>query len=219
MPDVYKKLLLVDDEPTVRAAMSAELLEAGYALRFAEDGFSALHGIRQEMPDILLTDLNMPGMSGFELLSVVRRRFPVIHTVAMSGALDGNKTPAGITADAFYEKGSGISALLHILRTLSSVKRHTFDASSAQEPLWIHRSENSPPPEPLVTIACPECLRTFIRTLDGPANRTQRTTCLYCHIPIHFLLSQSVSNSSASVLHGNSAGMEPTPTVATFYYY
>ena len=52
----------------------------------AEDGFSALAEIRKEVPDILLSDLNMPRMSGFELLSVVRRRFPSIRTIAMSGA-------------------------------------------------------------------------------------------------------------------------------------
>ncbi|WP_420239204.1 response regulator [Telmatobacter bradus] len=219
MPDVCKKLLIVDDEPAVRVALSADLVEAGYTIQFAEDGFSALHEIRQEIPDILLADLNMPGMSGFELLSVVRRRFPAIHTVAMSGALDGSITPAGVTADAFYAKGSGISALLHILLTLPSIKQRASDASSAKEPLWIHRNENSSPPEALVTIACPECLRTFVWTLDEPSSRTQRTTCKYCHIPIHFFLSPSVSHSSASVLHGNSAATEPAPVAATLYYY
>ena len=56
--------------------MSHVLTEIGYRVRSAEDGFSALREMRHEVPDILLSDLNMPGMSGFELLSVVRRRFP-----------------------------------------------------------------------------------------------------------------------------------------------
>ena len=55
-------------------------------MRSAEDGFSALEEIRRLTPDVLLSDLNMPHMSGFELLSVVRRRFPAIYAIAMSGA-------------------------------------------------------------------------------------------------------------------------------------
>jgi CheY-like chemotaxis protein len=50
--------------------------ELEHSVRSAEDGFSALVEIRQEIPDIVLSDLNMPGMSGVEFLSVVRRRFP-----------------------------------------------------------------------------------------------------------------------------------------------
>jgi len=73
--------------------MSLVLGEMGYCVRSADNGFSALREIRQEMPDILLTDLNMPGMSGFELLSVVHRRFPAVHKIAMSGAFFGSEVP------------------------------------------------------------------------------------------------------------------------------
>lgn len=48
--------------------------------------------------------LNMPRMSGFEFLSVVRRCVPEILTVAMSGACQGREFPAGVIADAFYPK-------------------------------------------------------------------------------------------------------------------
>ncbi len=67
------------------------------------------------MPDIMLSDLNMPCMSGFELLSVVRHRLPSIRVIAMSGAFSGNEVPSGVAADAFYQKGSGIRALLKII--------------------------------------------------------------------------------------------------------
>jgi CheY-like chemotaxis protein len=69
-----QKLLLVDDEPSIRRVLSAVLTEMGHEVRSAEDGFAALKEMHGWMPDILLSDLNMPGMSGFELLSVVRRR-------------------------------------------------------------------------------------------------------------------------------------------------
>ena len=53
---------------TSRGVLSHVLSEMGYRVRTAEDGFSALAELRKEIPDILLSDLNMPGMSGFELL-------------------------------------------------------------------------------------------------------------------------------------------------------
>ena len=72
MPDEKVRLLIVDDEPAIRMSMSHVLAEIGYRVRSAEDGFSALRELKKEIPDILVSDLNMPGMSGFELLSVVR---------------------------------------------------------------------------------------------------------------------------------------------------
>ena len=54
----------------------------GFSVRVAEDGFVALKILREVLPDLILTDLRMPGMSGFELLSIVRRRFPHIPTIA-----------------------------------------------------------------------------------------------------------------------------------------
>jgi CheY-like chemotaxis protein len=50
----------------------------------------------QENPEIPLSDLNMPEMSGFELLSIVRRQFPTISLVGMSGAFSGTQIPCGV---------------------------------------------------------------------------------------------------------------------------
>lgn len=118
MRDSKPKLLIVDDDQSVRTSLSLLLAEIGYSVRMAEDGLSALAQVRLELPDILLSDLNMPGMSGFELLSVVRSRFPAIVKIAMSGAFQSNEVPSGIAADAFYQKGSNISSLLTILNSL-----------------------------------------------------------------------------------------------------
>jgi CheY-like chemotaxis protein len=123
MPETKSKLLIVDDEPSIRSSMSAVLAEIGYGVRCAEDGFSALGELRKEIPDILLSDLHMPGMTGFELLSVVRRRFPAIRTVAMSGMFCGEEAPSGVAADAFYQKGSSMGSLLRILEALPKTER------------------------------------------------------------------------------------------------
>ena len=115
MPETRASLLIVDDERSIRMLLSGILTEIGYRVRTAEDGFAALVEIAKEPPDILLSDLNMPGMSGFELLAVVRRQFPAIQTIAMSGGFSGNEVPSGVAADAFYEKGSSVPALLRLI--------------------------------------------------------------------------------------------------------
>jgi CheY-like chemotaxis protein len=123
MPYAQAKLLIVDDDPSLRMSLSHIFTELGYSVRIAEDGFSALFEIRQEIPDIILSDLNMPGMSGFEFLSVVRRRFPGIHLIAMSGAFSGDGVQPGVAADAFYEKATSLGSLLQIVEAVTHPER------------------------------------------------------------------------------------------------
>src|SRR5437588_1531025 len=112
----------------------------GYDVVAAEDGFQALVQIRNTSPDVILSDLNMPRMSGFELLSVVRRRFPHILTIAMSGAYRDDELPPGVVADGFYSKGKHPETLFRSLKHLLSEaalrsSRHHRELS----PAWIPR--------------------------------------------------------------------------------
>jgi len=66
MQETRARLLIVDDEAPIRMALSAILDEFGYSVRTADDGFSALAEMRREIPDVIVADLNMPRMSGFE---------------------------------------------------------------------------------------------------------------------------------------------------------
>jgi len=93
MPITKAKLLITDNDPAIREILSVLLAEVGYQVRAAEDGFTALAEIRMDAPDILLSDLNMPGMSGFELLCLVRNQFPGIKTIAMSGMFSSDQVP------------------------------------------------------------------------------------------------------------------------------
>ena len=76
----------------------------GYEVLGAEDGFEGLTALKQSLPDIIISDLKMPNMNGFEFLSVVRRRFPMIPVIAISGE-SGLSVPESVLADAFFSKG------------------------------------------------------------------------------------------------------------------
>src|SRR4029079_16016900 len=99
-------VLFVDDNAAMREVMALILNEEGFAAITAEDGIEALAELRRSTPDLIISDLHMPRMSGVEFLSVVRRRFPAIPVIAISGAYNlGESSAAGVMADAFYPKG------------------------------------------------------------------------------------------------------------------
>src|ERR1039458_8194348 len=117
------RILVVDDEPSVRESLAGFLKTAKYDVSTAENGFDALLQLRRApSPDVIISDLNMPQMSGFEFLSVVRRRFPDIPVVAVSGAYEsGECVPSGVIADAFYAKGQHHPE--ELLRTVAELIR------------------------------------------------------------------------------------------------
>jgi len=80
-----RTVLLVDDDPMVRAAMTAMLSQPGTTVVQAEDGASGIAAARKIQPDIVLLDLNMPGMPGIEVLPVLVGEFPSMPVVVVSG--------------------------------------------------------------------------------------------------------------------------------------
>lgn len=172
------KLLIVEDDPFIRSSLDQVFTAIGYRVKTAEDGLSALAAIREQVPDILLSDLNMPGMSGFELLSVVGRRFPDVRAIAMSGTFTGNSVPPGVSADAFYQKGSGMTALLRAVEA-PRVRKYA-SGDRRPEPIWIQKSGQNALTEESVTMACPECFRTFPQAIGGTPSMILDTSCIYC---------------------------------------
>jgi CheY-like chemotaxis protein len=115
-------ILIVEDNDQIRALLCEILELSGYTVRLARDGVTALEDLNVEIPDVVLSDLYMPRMSGFELLSIVRRQFPMMRVIAMSSAFSGNGVPTGVTADAFYPKSSKIDDLLEIVEAMAYPK-------------------------------------------------------------------------------------------------
>ena len=201
MPAEPKSLLLVEDDVQLRLLLSVVLTHSGYRVRVAEDGFSALAAIRGEVPDMVLADLYMSGMSGFELLSVIRRRFPAIAVVAMSSAFSGEEVPPGVAADAFYQKATSVFSLLRIMEETSRREvPHRDEGHGEAAPIWIASHPQGEPAHKSVVVTCPECLRTSAHAPGLSFVAVRTTQCVYCRTPIHYAVVQTVDASPAKPL-------------------
>ena len=194
MPSPAKcQILVVDDDLSIRESVAMSLMAAGYDVVTAEDGFRALSQISKKLPDVVLSDLNMPGMSGFELLSVIRHRFPQITTVAMSGASAGNELPFGVIADGFFAKGSEPKNLLAaIQQLLLTAPARSTDHYRKSAPTWIPRNGNGSKEMPYVILTCAECLRAFsLNLLEGTTAEVLEIPCRSCHTMNRYIIQSS----------------------------
>jgi len=196
MPQSKTRILVVEDDATVRQTISKLLCDEGYDVSIAVDGFDALLQLQQKIPDLILSDLNMPQMSGFELLSVVRRRFPEVLVVASSGAYDSSAVPNGVIADAFYAKGQESALrLLEIVATL--IRTGPLNHKSENAPVWIPRNGTDHNGKPFVVLTCTQCLRSFPFALDHePTGEVLKTPCIYCPHEVTYIIDFSRSVNS-----------------------
>ena len=192
MPDLKSKMLIVEDEPTIRTLLTQIFTGLGHPVRAAEDGFAALEEMRKETPDILLSDLNMPRMSGFELLSVVRRKLPEIYVIASSGAFSGGSVPNGIAADAFHEKATGLAGLFEIVRSAFLVES-VRAGSAASTPIWISPSRDDTAFDGHVLVSCPECFRSFSLAIGAADFVIHEAACVYCKTMIYYATVQPMN--------------------------
>jgi two-component system NtrC family response regulator len=81
-------LLIVDDDPRIRESLSEALLNEGWQVHLAESGEQALAVLSDADPSVVLSDIRMPGMSGLDLLSLLRERAPEVEVVLMTAYED-----------------------------------------------------------------------------------------------------------------------------------
>jgi CheY-like chemotaxis protein len=214
MPSSQHEILVVDDDAAVRNSLSLVLKSGGYDVTTAINGFDALLQLKRRLPTIVLSDLNMPQMSGFELLSVVRRRFPQISVIAMSGAYhSGDAVPGGVIADAFYGKAQSTpDALLHTVANLIQTSAaHATDHARESAPVWIPRNGKDSHGIPYVVLTCTDCLRSFPLSVDTEdLQKIQETPCLFCPNTVRYVIDFSLSIASPE------ANVEVPTTVAAF---
>lgn len=172
------RILFVDDDLSL-AGLYADLLRGrGYIVHVAEGGFKALACLRQGLPDLVISDLCMPGMSGMELLAIIRQRFPQLPLMAVS-ASDILSSDA-LTADATISRGeAAVQVLLDTVARLLRRRNMALIAMPGRLP-WV-----APPEDQHERwLTCAECLRVFQPSPEALAKAdlagVHICTCVYC---------------------------------------
>ncbi len=125
MSEEKGRILIADDEETARNSLGQILTDDGYQVTLAADGKEALRLVAQEAPDILLTDLRMPGMDGQEVLSRVRQGYPDVAVVVMTahGTIRSAVRSLRDGAEDYLTKPIEVEELEHLLERLLKRRR------------------------------------------------------------------------------------------------
>ena len=137
---VNAKILIVDDESSARGALEVLLRREGFEVREVHDGRSALEECATFRPDLILLDIVMPGMDGFEVCRRIKntpetRLTPVVLITGLSDTEDRiNGINAG--ADDFLSKPIDFSELHARIRSLLKLKQYTDELENAETVLF-----------------------------------------------------------------------------------
>lgn len=190
MPRTFEyRMLIVDDDAAFCEVADHLFSRLGYTVRCAEDGFEALAMMKEALPDIIICDLNMPRMSGFELLAIVRRRFPHVPVVALSGEYVGLDWPTGVIADVYIQKGGDHSPEMLVGKIRELLEKSPLRGSVVKvpsAPVWVPLDR-----KPYFVLTCTNCLRSF--SMPTPASngnpRIERhTKCEFCDSEVSYVL-------------------------------
>jgi DNA-binding NarL/FixJ family response regulator len=120
MAETQKKILCIEDDRETAALIAEELVDRGYAVTLAYDGREGLAAILKIMPDLVLSDISMPAMSGFELLEQLVRlapRFSKMPFVFLTALTDRDNELKGrqLGADDYVTKPIDFDVLATII--------------------------------------------------------------------------------------------------------
>ncbi len=118
------RVLVVDDEPSIRQMVATLLKLEGYQVETAADGRLALQSVLAQAPDLVVSDVRMPQMNGYELLTAIRANpdLKKVRFVILAGLSDDDEATlqARSQADAFIGKPFSRESLLDTLRSVLS---------------------------------------------------------------------------------------------------
>jgi DNA-binding response OmpR family regulator len=120
------KVLMADDEPDVLDIMAKKVFVQGYTVIKARDGEEAWKKIQNESPDIIVLDLNMPKMTGFEVLQKLREMPPEekwqpVIIVSSRNELDDVKKGLSLEAEHYLVKPCSIEEVIKAIRLVASL--------------------------------------------------------------------------------------------------
>ena len=110
-----KKILIIDDESEICKMVTEFLFDAGYAASYALNGPEGLAKIKEDPPSLVILDIGMPGMDGFEVMRLIHQQFPALPVVVLTGQSDTEtvKKMVELGASEFLAKPIHLETLLN----------------------------------------------------------------------------------------------------------
>lgn len=117
------RVLIIDDDVILRQALTKHLERAGHDIRQAADGDAGIRACERQAADVVIVDIFMPGQGGLQTIDRLRRAWPGVKIVAMSGApsagsLDVKRHAVALGADRFIGKPFEAAELVRVVATL-----------------------------------------------------------------------------------------------------
>ena len=114
-------VLVVDDDAAIRDAVRDLLEDAGIRVETASDGAEALSRIEVRRPRLVLLDMRMPGMDGWDFATALRERDLELPVVVMTAAADARRWAEEIGASGFVPKPFAVSELIAAVRRFAAL--------------------------------------------------------------------------------------------------
>lgn len=122
MPEIKKKILVVDDEPDIVSMLTMRLEASGYQVVASSDGNDGYKKAKSEKPDLIVLDLMLPGMDGYQVCRLLKfdenyRNIPIIMLTA-KGQKEDREWGQKVKADFYLTKPFESSVLLARIKEL-----------------------------------------------------------------------------------------------------
>jgi DNA-binding NtrC family response regulator len=121
-----KRILVVDDEENARIGLSRLLAKEGFVVDSVSNGFEALNYLRQQNVNLIVTDINMPGMNGIAFLKELNKSFPQSNVIMITayGGVESYIESMNLGAFEYINKPIKVEELKSILKKIFKESNH-----------------------------------------------------------------------------------------------